>query len=338
MHKLSEHLDKPGTYARVLFIDFSSAFNTMRPSNLYSKLQDMEVDIPTCNWIWDYLHGRSQQVKVNTTLSSPIITQIGAPQGCVLSPVLFTIFTNNHRSSSPTSILIKYADDAAKVALLTCEEDEDEYHASVASLVAQCDGDELELNVKKTKELVVNFMKNKTAIKPITIKGTEVDQVVQYDYLGTTVANDMTWKANVQRLTNKGIKRVYGLRKLREFKVCMNLQVGFYHSIIESVVVFGIIVWGGAITFHDKNAINRIKRCAERIIGTRLPSWEEQYLNRVSQSLSKIMGDDKHPLHQYIEYLPSGKRLRQLHARTARFSKSFIPRAISLMNTGKLSL
>ena len=31
LHNLYQHLDKPRTYARVLFVDFSSAFNTIHP-------------------------------------------------------------------------------------------------------------------------------------------------------------------------------------------------------------------------------------------------------------------------------------------------------------------
>ena len=44
LHRLLEHLEKPGCYARVLFADFSSAFNTMQRHILVKKLQELQVD------------------------------------------------------------------------------------------------------------------------------------------------------------------------------------------------------------------------------------------------------------------------------------------------------
>ena len=82
IRRVVEHLDGPGTYARILFMDLGSAFNTMHPSNLYQKLIDMGVDIQLANWILDYLRARTQQVRINTTLSSTAITNIGAPNVC----------------------------------------------------------------------------------------------------------------------------------------------------------------------------------------------------------------------------------------------------------------
>ena len=44
IHKISEHLDKPRSYVRTLFIHFSSAFNTMQPHTLIRKLQNMNTN------------------------------------------------------------------------------------------------------------------------------------------------------------------------------------------------------------------------------------------------------------------------------------------------------
>ncbi|KAK9513240.1 hypothetical protein VZT92_026789 [Zoarces viviparus] len=44
-HYMLQHLDSPGTYARVLFVDFSSAFNTIIPAILQSKLSQLTVPV-----------------------------------------------------------------------------------------------------------------------------------------------------------------------------------------------------------------------------------------------------------------------------------------------------
>ena len=52
------------TYVRMLFIDCSSAFNTTVPSNLVIKLENLGLDPALCNWVLDFLAGRTQVVRV----------------------------------------------------------------------------------------------------------------------------------------------------------------------------------------------------------------------------------------------------------------------------------
>uniref|UniRef100_A0AAV2M0M6 Alkylated DNA repair protein AlkB homologue 8 N-terminal domain-containing protein n=1 Tax=Knipowitschia caucasica TaxID=637954 RepID=A0AAV2M0M6_KNICA len=49
LHHILQHLDSPGTYARVLFVDFSSAFNTILPPLLQDKLSQLNVPDSTCS-------------------------------------------------------------------------------------------------------------------------------------------------------------------------------------------------------------------------------------------------------------------------------------------------
>ena len=54
---------------RVLFIDYSSAFNTIVPSKLITKLEILELNTFLCNWILDFLTGRPQVVRVGNNIS-----------------------------------------------------------------------------------------------------------------------------------------------------------------------------------------------------------------------------------------------------------------------------
>ena len=78
------HLDYPRTYARILFVDFSSAFNTIIPELLHQKLTQ---------WIISLLIDRQQHVRLGSTTSKTWSISTGAPQGCVLSPLLFSLYT-----------------------------------------------------------------------------------------------------------------------------------------------------------------------------------------------------------------------------------------------------
>lgn len=74
----------------------------------------------------DILSQIVQQLKVGLSLSDKMITYTGSPQGCVLSPLLFILYTYSCISSFPGRFLIKLADDTALVSLR--QGDEDEYY------------------------------------------------------------------------------------------------------------------------------------------------------------------------------------------------------------------
>ena len=57
LHNYLSHLDKRNTYVRLLFIDYSSAFNTIVPSKLI-KLGALGLNPALCNWVLDILTGR----------------------------------------------------------------------------------------------------------------------------------------------------------------------------------------------------------------------------------------------------------------------------------------
>ncbi len=92
LHTLSEHLELKNTYARMLFVDFSSAFNTIRPYKLWSKLQNLGLNTKQCNWMVYFLINHTQCVRIGGHTSSTFFINTGVPQGCMFSPLLYTIF------------------------------------------------------------------------------------------------------------------------------------------------------------------------------------------------------------------------------------------------------
>jgi hypothetical protein len=98
IHEVSSHLDGPNTAVRALYIDFSSAFNTISPVTMANKLINMEVNPYLTLWITSFLTDRSQYVRFNSATSESLTMNTGAPQGCVLSPILFTLYTSDCRA------------------------------------------------------------------------------------------------------------------------------------------------------------------------------------------------------------------------------------------------
>ncbi len=331
LHSSLTHIDsKNGNYVRLLFIDYSSAFNTKVPTKLAVKLSDLGLDTSLCDWIQDFLTARPQVVKVGQFTSNSITLNVGAPQGCVLSPLLLS--THDCVSSHSSTSIIKFADDTVVLGLIS-NNDEAAYLHEVERLTSWCQDNCLSLNVSKTKELIVNFRKRQQwSYTPLMISGTPVERVSSFKYLGVNISEDLTWTTHIQTQVKKARQRLYHLRQLRIFRVSPAILKTFYSGAIESVLTQCISVWYGNSPNQDCKALQRVVRLAERISGSALPSLQDIYLKRCKSRAAKIIKDSTHPGNHHFCLLPSGKRFRSMMAKTERL-RSFFPQAIRLLNS-----
>ncbi len=281
LHSSLTHIDsKNGKYVRLLFIDYSSAFNTRVPTKLAVKLSDLGLNTSLCDWIQDFLTVRPQVVKVGQFTSNSITLNIGAPQGCVLSPLLYSLYTHDCVSSHSSTSIVKFADDTVVLGLIN-NDDEAAYLDEVERLPSWCQVNCLSLNVSKTKELIVDFRKRQQRpYTPLMISGTPVERVSSFKYLGVNISEDLTWTTHIQTQVKKARQRLYHLRQLRKFRVSPAILKTLYSGAIESVLTQCISVWYGNSSNQDCKALQRVVRLAERISGSALPSLKDIYFKR----------------------------------------------------------
>jgi hypothetical protein len=113
-------------------------------------------------------------VRVGNT-SAMLILNMGAPQGCVLSPLLYSLFTHYCMAKHDSNTIIKFADDTTVVGLIT-DKDETAYREEVRDQAMWCQ-ENLSLNVRKTKELIMDYRKRRTELAPININRDVVERV-----------------------------------------------------------------------------------------------------------------------------------------------------------------
>ncbi len=184
----------------------------------------------------------------------------GLPQGCVLSPLLFSAYINELQCNRDDLTLIKYADD---LVLTSCQLDMNSLTSIeyIRGLVQWFDDSHLQLNIEKTKELCCGN-KNRTSTvgvsyEQITIKGVKLEQVSNFLYLGAIIDDKLSLQLNVDHIHKKARQRLGLLRKRIHFSIDMRVLIIVYRSTIESTL-YNIISWYGHLTMRQKNTFAQV--------------------------------------------------------------------------------
>ena len=190
----------------------------------------------------------------------------------------------------------------------------------------------LELNVGKTKELILGKLKGLEYATPVVIDQKEVEIVHDFKYLGTHVDEKLSFDSHADSVYKKSQQRLFLLRKLKSFDVSQPVLELVYRSLIESVLSFNIITWFNFLTVKQRTKLGRVVNIASKIIGQKQQQLPSLYRTAVSRKSYQIVNDRTHPLHSSFQKLPSGRRFRVPLARKNILKKSFVPSAVSVLN------
>ena len=152
-----EAIDKKNVTAIVL-LDMSKAFDSVSHPILLHKLKCVGASSQAVGWFKSYLSGRRQYVRIGSTVSSVLPLSHGVPQGTILSPLLFCIYTNDIPAIPLSSNIDSYVDDSKlfltfsmkdiKQTIIKLEND-------LRSVAKWCFEHQLLINPNKTKFLLI---------------------------------------------------------------------------------------------------------------------------------------------------------------------------------------
>ena len=204
--------------------------------------------------------------------------------------------------------------------------------SSVVRFSSWCSNNFLHLNVSKTKEMCIDFRRNRTVISHIVINGEPVEQVDSFKYLGVILNEKLSFTEHVTAVQKKSQQRLHVLRKLRAFYVDPLLLLRLYRSIIEPLLTYCSSCYYPVLSVKNCNRLLKISHVSAKIIGLPTPKLSEIIDHAILKKARAVATESDHPLYTFFHVLPSQRRYRCIKCKTSRYSRSFEPVAIRMLN------
>ncbi|KAK3516475.1 hypothetical protein QTP70_017279 [Hemibagrus guttatus] len=164
---------------------------------------------------------------------------------------LYSLFTHDCRPVYGSNSIIKFSDDTMVIGLII-DNDETSYRVEVQHLVAWCADNYLLLNISKTKELIIDFRREKgRTYDPIHINGMAVERVSSFKFLETHISEDLSWTTNTSSLVKKAHQYLFYLNTLKKNHLSSTILLNYYHSILTNCIT----VWYGNCSVTDRKAL-----------------------------------------------------------------------------------
>lgn len=248
----------------IIFLDVSKAFDRVWHLGLLHKLISLSFPPFIINIIRSYIYGRSFYVSVGNERSGSRLIKAGVPQGSIIGPFLFNIFTNDIPTDLPNTHLALYADDAAIMSQsfqnLTIEQN---LQSSVNILLEWYQKWRIALNNTKTTATLFQRKRPKNAkfkAKPsVTLDGSPIVWQPSSQYLGVTLDSKLNFKTHISNTRCKVVKKMSALYPLFTAKsMPIRLKIHLYKTIIRPVITYACPIWSNF--FHKSKAIkNKIQ-------------------------------------------------------------------------------
>lgn len=267
--RVSTALDQKDTPIAV-YMDLSKAFDTLDHRILLHKLKFYGIRGVHLNWFKSYLENRKQFTDIDTTHSITNEIKTGVPQGSILGPLLFLIYMNDIPNASSELDFILYADDSTLSNVIrtslphrpTKDEIALKLNVELAKVHDWLAVNRLSLNIKKTKFMIFhNINKDVNSFAPkLQINDIEIERVSNFNFLGTIVNENLSWKPHADHISNKISKYIGIMNKLKRFLPTRILRI-LYCSMIQSLLNYSLLVWG-----TNNNRIEKLQKKAIRTI------------------------------------------------------------------------
>ena len=230
-----------GLMTGLLVWDLSAAFDTLDIKLFLKKIGLYGADELTRSWFETFLTGRTQRVRIGSVLSGPLALTSGVPQGGILSPIVFTLYTADMELWLKHSNLTNFADDTETDYSGRNKEDikarlEDDA-TRVLDFMAS---NGLVANQSKTEFLVLNEKnKNDGSLDQIQVGDTAVNKTGSTKLLGIFIDEAQNRNEHYKALKTALNQRLFVIRRIKR-QLPKEKVMTVVHSLWVSKLRYGL--------------------------------------------------------------------------------------------------
>ena len=272
------------------FVDYQKAFDRINHEKLLKIMEKAGIPDLERKLIKSLYWNQYAVVKTADGKSRRICIRRGVRQGCIISPILFNLYSeymmkeledniNGIKIGGKNYTNLRYADDAVFVS-----DQEAELQTIITSLCEICKEYGMDVNVKKTKTMVLN-KSGKTQCS-VTANGTKLEQVSQYKYLGSCITEDGRCEQDIKTRIAMAKDAFWKHKELLRGNISLKVKKRMLHCYVFPVLKYSCESWT-----MNKDLVRRINAfeqwCYRRLLKIK---WTDKISNE--EVLRRIKEDE----------------------------------------------
>ena len=346
-NKVQKALDA-GSEARMVGLDFSAAFDRVNHKALIHKLKLLGIGGQFLNILIEFLSNRKQRVVVDGHQGEWRNVISGVPQGSVLGPLLFILYTQDMWMGLENQ-LVAYADDATLIADIPSprqrESVSESLNRDLAKIHNWCSLWGMKLNPSKTQSMIVSRSRTINPSHPdLYINNVILDTCSSFKILGIMFDSKFTFEQHIRSISSSVAQKIGLLRK--SFKIFGEPSVlkKCFNSFILPCLEYCAPAWSSAAASHLKLLDRNVRACKFLIPDLNIDLWHRRSVSTLCM-LYKIYHNSDHPLNRELPNLFRPARVTRSaldsngiaftirRYNTEQYSRCFIPATTRLWNS-----
>lgn len=199
-----------------------------------------------------YLEERSFQVKINNEVSDYHQITSGVPQGSVLGPLLYLIYSADSPTTENT-LIATFADDTAILAVSETPQVAAEHLQLHLNLIQEWTN-KWRITVNSEKFTQITFTNRRTVCPQTSFNNIPIPMKTEIKYLGMHLDEKLTWSAHIKakrKQLDTKVKQMYWLIGKRS-QLSLSNKLLLYKVILKPIWTYGIQLWGCAKASYTK--------------------------------------------------------------------------------------
>ena len=250
-----------GNFVGAVLMDLSKAFDCIPHDLLIAKLEAYGFQRTALKYMYSYLKGRRQSVKINGVFSKFLTILAGVPQGSILGPILFNIFINDLYFFFSDANIHGFADDHTISAISKSLETLKSILCKDSNIALDwLNENKMLANPSKFQAIILTKSKDRL-MTSLKIKDKVIESKELVELLGVTIDDQLKFDEHISKLCRKAGGQLNTLYRFKHLLGSFSKQLAV-NSFIYSNFHYCQLVWN----FSSANSLNKIENIQKRAL------------------------------------------------------------------------